>query len=153
MTVSNGAGASSRRPGFFEWTADGDGRQPHYFTAANGSLLAFAGLWDRWRDPATGDELLSCTMIVSGASAWMAPFHDRMPVLLEEADFDDWLNGTAGLEVLKPAMESTLQEWMVSKRMNKADVGDEDPDTIRPLSEPDPTLVSRTASAAGRSRS
>jgi putative SOS response-associated peptidase YedK len=40
-------------------------------------------------DPATGEEVLSCTMIVSGASAWMEPYHDRMPVLLEPKDFDE----------------------------------------------------------------
>ena len=38
--------------------------------AADGSpLLAFAGLWDRWKDPARGEWILSCTIIVSGASA------------------------------------------------------------------------------------
>jgi hypothetical protein len=30
----------------------------------------FAGLWDRWIDPATKEEILSCTVIVSGASEW-----------------------------------------------------------------------------------
>lgn len=124
--------------GFFEWTADQEGRQPHYFTARDGTLLAFAGLWDRWSDPSTGEELLSCAMIVSGASAWMLPYHDRMPVLLGEQDFEDWLSGTAGLEVLQPAAESSLREWLVSKRMNKTDVGDDDPRTIEPLGEAEP---------------
>ncbi len=119
--------------GFFEWTDETAGKQPHYFTAADGSPLAFAGLWDRWRNPATGEELLSCTMIVSGASAWMTPYHDRMPVLLAERDFDAWLTGQAGTEVLKPAVESALRERLVSKRMNKTDVGDDDPATIERL--------------------
>jgi putative SOS response-associated peptidase YedK len=36
--------------GFYEWTGDKGNKQPHLFTAANGSpILAFAGLWDRWR--------------------------------------------------------------------------------------------------------
>ena len=40
--------------GFFEWTDEADGKQPHLFTAADGSpILAFTGLWDRWIDPAT----------------------------------------------------------------------------------------------------
>ena len=48
--------------GFFEWTDEADGKQPHLFTAADGSpILAFAGLWDRWIDPATKEEILSCT--------------------------------------------------------------------------------------------
>jgi hypothetical protein len=43
--------------GFYEWTGDKGDRQPHLFTPADGSLiLASAGLWDRWRDRATGEE-------------------------------------------------------------------------------------------------
>jgi putative SOS response-associated peptidase YedK len=56
------------------------------FTAADGSpILAFAGLWDRWLDPASKEEILSCTVIVSGGSAWMTSYHDRMPALLRGA--------------------------------------------------------------------
>ena len=45
--------------GFFEWTNEPDGKQPHLFTAADGSpILAFAGLWDRWIDPASKEEIL-----------------------------------------------------------------------------------------------
>ena len=66
--------------GFFEWTGEKANRQPHLFTAAYGKpVLAFAGLWDRWIDPDNFDEVISATIIVSGASAWMAPYHDRMP--------------------------------------------------------------------------
>jgi putative SOS response-associated peptidase YedK len=121
--------------GFFEWTGGKGAKQPHLFTAADGSpLLAFAGLWDRWRDPATGEWVLSCTIIVSDASAWMEPYHDRMPVLLEAKDFDGWLNGSLGPEVLKPAPEEILREWKVSLRLNRTGVGDDDPTIIEPLS-------------------
>ena len=41
-----------------------------------------AGPWDRWRDLAIGENALSCTIIVGAASAWMAAYHDRMPVLI-----------------------------------------------------------------------
>jgi hypothetical protein len=69
--------------GFCEWTGEKRDKQPHVFTASDGSpILAFAGLWDRCRDPASGEEILSCTIIVSRASQWMMPFHDRMPGLL-----------------------------------------------------------------------
>ena len=75
--------------GFFEWTGPKTARQPHLFTAADGSpVLAFAGLWDRWIDPDNFDEVISATIIVSGASAWMAPYHDRMPVLIEPEDVE-----------------------------------------------------------------
>jgi putative SOS response-associated peptidase YedK len=98
--------------GFFEWTGEKGDKQPHLFSAADGSpILAFAGLWDRWTDTATKEEILSCTIIVSGASAWMTPYHDRMPVLLRAEDFDAWLNGSLGSDALRPAAESALREW------------------------------------------
>ena len=53
--------------GFYEWTGEKGAKQPHLFTAADGSpVLAFAGLWDRWHDKDTGEEVLSCTHCVRG---------------------------------------------------------------------------------------
>lgn len=119
--------------GFFEWTGEKGDKQPHLFTAADGSpILAFAGLWDRWHNPATGEELLSCTIVVSGASDWMIPYHDRMPVLLSAGDIEGWLNGTLGADALRPAAEAALREWPVSKRLNRTGVGDDDPTMIEP---------------------
>jgi putative SOS response-associated peptidase YedK len=77
--------------------------------------------------------VISATIIVSGASAWMAPYHDRMPVLLDSKDFDSWLDGSAGPEVLKPAPEAALRAWKVSQRLNRTGVGDDDPTIIEPL--------------------
>ncbi len=120
--------------GFYEWTGPKTDRQPHLFTAGDGSpLLAFAGLWDRWRDPATGDDVLSCTMIVSGASEWMQAYHDRMPILLNGGDIDAWLDGSMGQNDLRPAAASALREWPVTKRLNKTGVGDDDPTLIEPV--------------------
>jgi putative SOS response-associated peptidase YedK len=120
--------------GFYEWTGEKGDKQPHLFTAADGSpVLAFAGLWDHWRNPATGEDMLSATMIVSDASAWMGPYHDRMPVLLSTEDIDAWLKGTLGQEALKPALESALREWPVSRRLNKTGVGDDDATIIAAL--------------------
>jgi putative SOS response-associated peptidase YedK len=101
--------------GFYEWTGPRTARQPHLFTAADGSpALAFAGLWDHWIDPGNFDEVISATIIVSGASAWMRPYHERMPVLLEPQDFDAWLDGSLGPAALKPAAEEKLRELLVS---------------------------------------
>jgi putative SOS response-associated peptidase YedK len=114
----------------------GDGRGGRQaaalFTAADGSpILAFAGLWDRWIDPASKEEILSCAVIVSGASAWMTPYHDRMPALLRGPDFDAWLDGSPGADALRPAAtEGALREWPAARRVNGAGVGDDDPTII-----------------------
>jgi putative SOS response-associated peptidase YedK len=80
----------------------------------------------------TGEELLFCTIVVSGASGWMIPYHDRMPVLLSAGDIDGWLKGTLGADALRPAAEAALREWPVSKRLNRTGVGDDDPTVIEP---------------------
>jgi putative SOS response-associated peptidase YedK len=114
--------------GFYEWTGEKGQKQPHLFTAADGSpILAFAGLWDRWRDPGANDIVLSCTIIVCAASAWMATYHDRMPVILRPQDFEGWLSGALGTEVLRSAPDSALREWSVSRRLNRTGVSDDDP--------------------------
>jgi putative SOS response-associated peptidase YedK len=57
-------------------------------------------------------------MIITEPNAFVGEVHDRMPVILAEDDFEPWLPGEAGLEVLKPAPEDALQRWPVSMRVN-----------------------------------
>jgi putative SOS response-associated peptidase YedK len=113
--------------GFYEWTGPRSDRQPHYFTRADGQILAFAGLWERWTNPENGEDVLSCSIVTIAASKWMSAYHNRMPAVLAESDFDGWLSGNAGPEVLRPAPDELLREWPVSNRVNKSGVGDDDP--------------------------
>ena len=50
--------------GFYEWTGPRKERTPHYFSSPSGEPLAFAGLWESWRDPESGERILSATIIV-----------------------------------------------------------------------------------------
>jgi len=63
---------------------------------------------------------MSCTMIITGANELASRIHDRMPVLLQPNDFDRWLAGNAGTELLKPAPDDYLQTWTVSRRVNSS---------------------------------
>jgi putative SOS response-associated peptidase YedK len=112
--------------GYYEWLKRPDGRQPYFISAADGSVLSFAGLWDRWKNPETGEPVISCTIIVTDANELTRPIHDRMPVVLDKADIRLWLSGEAGTELLKPAAEDRLRMWPVSRRVNKTGAGDDD---------------------------
>ena len=54
-------------------------------------VFAFAGLWERWRDPATQEVVRSCTILTCPPNELLAPIHDRMPVILDRADWAKWL--------------------------------------------------------------
>jgi putative SOS response-associated peptidase YedK len=120
--------------GYYEWQDAPGGKQPWYFTAADGSpALTIAGLWDEWRDKASGETLKSCTMIITEPNKFVAGVHDRMPVLLAVKDCEPWLNAKAGKEVLHPAAEEMLKKWSVSKRVNSSRAPDDDPTLIDPV--------------------
>jgi len=123
--------------GFYEWTGETGSKQPHLFTAADGSpVLAFGGLWEAWRNPETSEQTLSCTIIVSGASSWMEAYHDRMPILLKPQNFARWLDGEVTADELRPAAEEALREWSVDRQLNRTGVGDDDPTIIEPIAVP-----------------
>jgi hypothetical protein len=67
-----------------------------------------------------------------GPNKFVAEVHDRMPVLLAEKNYEPWLSGKAGLELLKPAAETVLQKWLVSKRVNSSRAPDDDSTLIEP---------------------
>src|SRR5260221_1691980 len=78
--------------GFYEWQKlDAKTKQPYRIVMAEGSPMAFAGLWERWNDPASGETLRSFTIITTAPNALCAPIHDRMPVILDAADWQTWL--------------------------------------------------------------
>jgi putative SOS response-associated peptidase YedK len=112
--------------GHYEWLKRPDGKQPYFISAADGGVLS-AGLWERWKNPETEEPVISCTIIVTDANALTRSIHDRMPVVLDNADIRPWLNGEAGTELLRPAAEDRLRMWPVSRRVNKTGTGDDDP--------------------------
>jgi putative SOS response-associated peptidase YedK len=106
--------------GFYEWQDQGKGqrKQPFYITSRDFTPLALAGLWATWRDPDSGEELFTCTILTTSANDLMEPVHHRMPVILAHEDWDTWLDpentDTEELaKLLVPAPEEMLTLWPV----------------------------------------
>jgi len=107
--------------GYYEWKPTPTGKQPYYISARDGSILSFAGLWDEWHDLESGQQVRSCTIIVTDANALTRPIHGRMPVILVGAQPTAWLaSAAAATELLRPAPDEMLQLWPVSRRVNRA---------------------------------
>jgi putative SOS response-associated peptidase YedK len=120
--------------GYYEWHDTPEGKQPYYFTRADGQVMTIAALWDEWTDKATGEKLKSCAMVITEPNKFVAEVHDRMPVILEAKDFEQWERGSVdeAVALMKPADESLLQKWAVSKQVNSSRTSDEDETLIAP---------------------
>lgn len=103
--------------GFYEWTGPKSARLPWYISAADGKPMSFAGLWEKFRDPGTGEEALSATIIVCPANGFMGSIHDRIPVILNPADVDAWM-AESGADLMRPCPEGQLEAWRVSPNVN-----------------------------------
>jgi putative SOS response-associated peptidase YedK len=110
--------------GFYEWQAQGKVKQPWYFSASDGSLLAMAGLFEAWRAAPDAAWLLSCCVITTDANALMAPVHDRMPVLIAREHWAAWLargvqDSAAIAPLLVPPPVQALRGWPVSRAVSR----------------------------------
>lgn len=115
--------------GFYEWHKQPAGKQPYYITSIDESLLAFAGLWDAWRQP-DGATLTTFTVITTTPNALTQRLHDRMPVILEPENYRAWLEDDDPQALLRPAPVEMLQCYPVSARVNNA--RNDAPDLIAP---------------------
>lgn len=115
--------------GFYEWQREGKNKQPYCFQVNDGELFAFAGIWERWKDP-RGNAIETCSILTTTPNAATAAVHDRMPVILAPDDYDFWLypgmrNVAAASDLLKAYDARLMRCYPVSTRINHAANDDE----------------------------
>ncbi|MDX1689354.1 MAG: SOS response-associated peptidase [Candidatus Promineifilaceae bacterium] len=123
--------------GFYEWQKQNGHKQPYYVHHAEGDLLAFAGLWEHWQGD-DGSEIESCTILTTQPNDVVRPIHNRMPVILEPADYGVWLQSDGSNQdelqhLLRPAPEEMLEAYPISTYVNRPQ--NEGPECIAPLEE------------------
>lgn len=111
--------------GFYEWRREGKIKKPFLIHARDDRPLAFAGLWAPWRDPASGEWLLSAAVVTTTSNAAVGELHDRMPAILAEDEWPLWLDpmiGDPGLlrDLLHPADDALLRLDAASPLVNNA---------------------------------
>lgn len=105
--------------GFYEWqVVSGAARkQPWFVRRADDGVFALAGLWERWQ-PAEGDAVETCTVLTTGANELMAPIHDRMPVIIDVADYAVWLSPSSSADRVRALLEAWAASAMVAHRVS-----------------------------------
>jgi len=105
--------------GFYEWEkVDRRTKQPYAIGLRSGEPLAFAGLWETWKDKATGQPLETYAIITTEPNELTAPIHNRMPVILAPRDYERWMASAdpaqLPVDLLRPYDADQMTSWKVS---------------------------------------
>ena len=110
--------------GYYEWQKTPVGKRPFRIVMRSGEPFAMAGLWETWSDP-QGNVVPSCTIITTASNDFLAPIHNRMPVILPREKEELWLE--PGVEdpasltgILAPYPDECMYAYEVSTLVNYA---------------------------------
>ena len=95
------------------------GKQPYCIGFKDSRSFALAGLWERWKDRASGEKVETFTIITGPPNEVAGRIHNRMPVIVDPADFDRWLAAAVpASELLRPYPATEMMGYPVSKAVN-----------------------------------
>ena len=85
--------------GFFEWKSEGKKKIKYHFTLPDHPLLFMAGIYNHYGN--APEEKQNCfSILTTDANQWVNDIHSRMPVVLRESEYAEWLRGPADLAAL-----------------------------------------------------
>ena len=101
--------------GFYEWSGPKEARQPHWFHRPDHALVILAGMW-KMQEQKEGGFVQSFVVLTTRANGLIAPIHDRVPVVLDESRFDEWMHAKTPEPVLRSMVQPAPNEWLVAER-------------------------------------
>lgn len=127
-------------PIYYEWRDDPEGKTPFAVARVDGDPVVFAGIWENWKSP-DGETLRTFATITTDANQLVGQIQDRMPVIVEKANWPLWLGEAEGdvAALLRPAPEDVLRFWPVDSKVGN--VRNDGPELIEPVQEMEPTLL------------
>ena len=118
--------------GFYEWAKTSGGKQPFLICFKDDRLFSFGGLWERWKDPQSGEQIETYTIITCLPNEVSGKIHDRMPLIIDPADYDRWLNAAEPpADLLQPYPAEEMEARPVSKAVNTP--ANDEPSLIEPI--------------------
>lgn len=106
--------------GFYEWKTLKDGKHPFYIHPKDQDLFAFAGIWSEWTDK-DGNKFNAYSIMTTDPNKEMSDIHNRMPVILNPDNYDQWLSGESRetlVPLLQPYHDSGLELFEVDRAVN-----------------------------------
>ena len=96
--------------GYYEWQSSEKGKIPHFIYAFNNSPLAFGGLYDTWNE-GQENSIHSYTIVTKTASQPIHFIHDRMPVIIPEQHWMDWLNPGLSSDSVNQIIKNSMDHF------------------------------------------
>ncbi len=123
-------------PVYYEWRDNPEGKVPFAVARVDGDPVVFAGIWEDWQS-LEGGVLHTFSTITTDANRQLAAIQDRMPVILEKADWPLWLGEVEGdvPALLRTLTEDVLRFWPIDKRVGN--VRCDGPELLEPLEAPE----------------
>src|SRR6476620_6438593 len=95
-------------------------KQPFAIAMKDGYPFGLGGIWENWKDPASGEWVRTFAIITTDANDLVAEIHDRMPLILAPADYGRWLSDEADpSDLMRPFPAALMRMWPISTRVNK----------------------------------
>ena len=121
--------------GFYEWQKQNGTKQPFFIHLRDARPFAFAGLWEHWQGP-DASVIESCTLLTTEPNDFLRPVHNRMPVILNPADYGLWLDPEIRQpdqiqHLLRPYPAQEMDAYPVSTFVNRP--ANDSPRCIEPL--------------------
>jgi putative SOS response-associated peptidase YedK len=103
--------------GFYEWQTIAGQKHPWYLRARDAELFGLAGITSLWQG------VRSVSLITTGPNSLMERIHDRMPVIVQPEDYEQWLDPAnqdigALTRFVRPYPSERMEGWPVSPRVN-----------------------------------
>ncbi len=121
--------------GFFEWKTTDKSKAPYFIHMKDSSPFALAGLWERWTDRATGNTIVSSSIITTSPNGLIMDIHNRMPVILAPDDYRTWLSmegqpDNVLMACLKTYPPEEMEAYEISRMVNSP--ANDSPEIIKP---------------------
>jgi putative SOS response-associated peptidase YedK len=117
---------------FFAWSGKRGVKQPYAVAMFDHQPFALGGLWDRWTDPKTGEQLHTFAIVTTTPNELIAPIHQRMPVIIAPKHYELWLESRSDPhDLIRPYPAGGMDAWQVSVRVNN--LKRDDRSVIEPL--------------------
>ena len=97
--------------GYYEWQQKDQGKQPFFIKRSDGKQLYFGGLHQKNKEH-------EFTILTQESEDHLKSIHHRMPLILDESQFDQFFDYDQNLTINLRFSETKLNFFPVSKRVN-----------------------------------